>query len=120
MLERPGSGLHPRVHAVSHGPALHEDDRMVAVLARDRRRQSDDESRLGLSRNLLEAMGRQVVALVDNQVAVVGDPVVHNALLDEALDDGDIEQPGRRVAPPPMRPIDFAGTPRNVESRSTH
>ena len=66
-------------------------------------------------------MRGQVVALVDDDVSVVADAIVHDALLDEALDDGNVDE-SRRLAlrPPPMRPIDFAGRPRNVESRSTH
>ena len=72
-------------------PALHEDDRVVAILAGDGRRQPEHEPRLGLSRDLLEAVGRQVMALVDDQVAVVGDAIVDDALSDEALNHGDIE-----------------------------
>ena len=39
MLERPGRGLGLRVDAVADRPALHENDRMVAVLAGDRGRE---------------------------------------------------------------------------------
>src|SRR5262249_32485245 len=48
--------LRPRVDPMSNGPALHGDDRMVAVLASDGRRQSHNESRLGLSDDLFETM----------------------------------------------------------------
>ena len=48
-----------------------------------------------------EALRRQVVALVDDDVSVVGDAIVHDALLDEALNDGDVDEsvrPGRATA----------------------
>src|SRR5829696_7801261 len=40
VLERMGRRLHPRVDAMPHWSALHEDDRMVPVFARDGRRES--------------------------------------------------------------------------------
>ena len=70
--------------------------------------------------DLLEAVRRQVMALVDDQVAVVGDAVVDDALPDQALDDRDVDRPVGSVRPPPIRPIDFAGMPRKADSRSTH
>ncbi len=79
--------------------ALHEDDRMVAVLACDGRRQAHDESRLGLARHLLETVRRQVMALVDDHMAVLSDAVIDDAFPDETLNDGDIEQSGRAVSP---------------------
>ena len=51
---------------MADGPALHEDDRMVSVFARNSGGESCDESSLGLSHNLLEAVCRDVVALVDD------------------------------------------------------
>ena len=83
---------------MTHRPALHEDDRVVAVLARDGRRQSEDESSLCLAGHLFEAVGREVVALVHDQVAVVRDAVVDDTFPDEALNDGDVEQPGWSVS----------------------
>ena len=95
VLERTCRRLRSRVHSMPHRTALHEDDRMVAVLARDSRGQPQDESRLGLTRHLLEAVGRQVMAFVDDQMAVLGDAIVNDTLPDETLNDGDVEQPGR-------------------------
>ena len=59
----------------------------------------NDESRLGLARHLLEAVRRQVMAFVDDHVAVVGDAIIDDTLPDEALNDGDVEQPGRSASP---------------------
>ena len=77
---------------MANRPALHEDDRVVAVFARDGGRQAHHEAGLGRSRHQLETVGRQMVAFVDDQVAVVSDPVVDDAFLHQALDDRDIEQ----------------------------
>ena len=99
VLERPRGRLRPRVDAMPDRSALHEDDRMVTVLARDGRRQPDDESGLGLARDLLEAVRRQVMTLVDDQVAVVGHAIIDDALPDEALNDRDVEQSGRPASP---------------------
>ena len=55
---------------MAHGAALHEDDRMVAVLARDGGGQPRDESRLRPADDLLEALGGQMVAFVHDEMAV--------------------------------------------------
>ena len=81
-----------------HRTALHEDDRMMAVLARDRCRQSRDESRFGPPDDLFEAVRRQMVALIDDHMAVLGDAIVDDTLPDQALNDADIEQPGRSAS----------------------
>ncbi len=91
MFKRSGCRLHPRIHAVPDRPALHEDDRVVTVLSGHGRRQPENEPRLGLSRDPLEAVRRQVVALVDDQVAVVGHAIVDDTLLDQALNHRDIQ-----------------------------
>ena len=56
VLEGAGRRLHPRVDAMSHRSALHEDDGMVPVLARDGGGEAHDESRFGSARHLLEAV----------------------------------------------------------------
>ena len=60
MLKRAGCGLCPRVHPVANRPALHEDDRVVTVLACDGRRQPQNETGFGLTCHLLETVRRQV------------------------------------------------------------
>ena len=94
---------------------------MMAVLAGDGGRQAEHEARLGPAGDQFEAVGREVMAFVDDQVPVVADPVVDDSLADEALDQGDIEvsrefpaghhRGGRSPSP---------GRSRNCERRSTH
>jgi hypothetical protein len=59
--------------------ALHEDDRMVTVLACDGCRQTNDESRLGSAYHLLETVSRQVMALINDHMAVLSDAVIYHA-----------------------------------------
>ena len=99
MVEGTCRRLRSGVYPVTHGTALHEDDGMVAVLASDSCRQSQDESRLCLTRHLLKAVGRQVVALVDDQMAVLSHAIVNDALPDQTLNDGDVEPAGRSALP---------------------
>jgi hypothetical protein len=61
-----GSGI----DAVAHRTALHEDDGMVAILARDRCRQTKNMPGLGATGGKFEADGRQVMALVDDDVTI--------------------------------------------------
>ena len=79
--------------------ALHEDDRMVAVLSCDRCRQSHDESCLGLACHLLETVRRQVMALVDDDMTVLGYAVSHDALANETLDNADVNLSSRSTSP---------------------
>ena len=111
VLERPGHCLRLRVHAVAHRPALHENNGMVAVLAFHGRRQPDDEPRFGPTRHLLEALGRQMMALVDDELAIVGDLVGNHALVDQALNEGDVD--------PPVRPSSSAADAADRAGRQT-
>ena len=106
VVERVNCRLRSCGYSVPNGAALHEDDGVVTVLARDGRRQPRNESRLGLAGHLLEAPRRQVVTLVDDQVAVVGQAVLDDTLSDKTLDEGDVEQssrPGLAAADPTDR-----------------
>src|SRR5262245_28424465 len=95
MFERPRSGLCARIYLMSNRAALHEDDRMVTVLACDGRRQADDESCFGLPCDLFETMGRQMVALVDDHMAVLGDSVMDDAFSNETLNNADVDLSSR-------------------------
>jgi hypothetical protein len=79
-------------------PALHEDDRMMAVFARERGGKSHHESSLSLPRHLLEAARRQMMAFVDDELTVIGHAVVHHAFAYHALDHRYVDQPGRAAA----------------------
>ena len=91
VAERPRRGLRFRVHPVTDRPTLHEDDRVMAILAGYRGRQSQDVARLGSARDELEADGREMMTLVDNQVAVIGNKVADLAVANEALDQRDVD-----------------------------
>ena len=95
VTERSRGCLGLGVDAVAHRPTLHEDDRMVPVLAGDRGRQAENVAGLGSARDKLEADGREMVAFVDDEVAVVGHKVAHLAVAHQALDQGDVDPPAR-------------------------
>ena len=59
------------VRALMHGTALHVDDRVVTVLARWRSRQAHHILRLDLPHHLLERECRNVVAFVNDHLAVL-------------------------------------------------
>ena len=56
MLEGAKRGLCAGIYLMSNRPALHEDDRMVTILACDGCRQANDESGLGLADNPFETV----------------------------------------------------------------
>jgi hypothetical protein len=95
VLERPRRRLCAGTYLMPNWAALHEDNRMVTVLACDGGRQADDEWGFSLPCNLLETVRRQVVALVDDHMAVLGDPLIDYALADETLDYGDVNPSSR-------------------------
>src|SRR5262245_39865121 len=95
VFERPRSGLCARIYLMSNRATLHEDDRMVTVLACDGRRQADDESCFGLACDLFETVRRQMVALVDDHMAVLGHSVIDDALSDETLNYADVDVSSR-------------------------
>ena len=112
--------LCPGIDPMTNRPALHEDDRMVAVLARDGRGQARDESRLCPADDLLEALRGQVMAFVDDQMAIVSHQVTHHVLSHEALDDRDVQRSRRLLSPAADSADGFGGRPRNADRRSTH
>ena len=76
---------------------LHEDDRVMAILPRDRCRQSCNESGFRAPDDLFKAACRQMVALIDDHVSVITDAVVNDPLADQTLDDRNIQR-ARRLA----------------------
>jgi len=71
---------------------------VVPILSRDCRRQPGNEPRFGTARDLLEALRRQVVALVHDEVSVISNAIIYNSLSDEALDERDVNRPARLAA----------------------
>jgi hypothetical protein len=95
MLKRSSRRLRLCVDTMPDGAALHENDRVMTVLARHGRRQACDERRFRLTNHLFEATSGNVVTLVDNEMAVFSNQVVRNAVADETLDERHVEQPRR-------------------------
>lgn len=91
-------GLLAGIDPMSDGTALHEDDGMVSVLAGDGGGEAEDKFGFGASGHEFEALRREVVAFVDDEVAVVGDEVFHDAFADETLDDGNVDLSGKFFA----------------------
>ena len=91
MLEGPGCGLTLGIDTMSDRSALHEDDRMMPVLATDRRGQARDELGFCLPHNLLETVSRHMVALVDDDVSVRSHTIAHDSFVYEALNDRHIQ-----------------------------
>lgn len=94
MPERALGGLPFRIDAESHRAALHEDDRVMPVLAGYGRRQAEDVFRLAAPGHRLEADRRQMVAFVDDQMAVLADDVIDLALAGQTLDDRNVDNAG--------------------------
>jgi len=94
MPEWPFGRFAPCVGPVSHRATLHENNGMVAVLARDGSRQSEDEMRLAPPRHHFETDSGQMVAFVNNYLAVVADKIIDVNLADEALDERNVDNAG--------------------------
>src|SRR5487761_2537504 len=77
----------------SYRSALHEDDRVMAVLSHRRRGETDDELRFNLSHDPLEAEGGQVVTLIHDHMSILGDVVLHFAFTVQALKQGYVDEP---------------------------
>jgi len=90
MVERTLCGLSPGINAVADRSALHEDDRVVAVSADRRCRKARDVPGLARPCNQFEADGRQVVALIEDDVPVLRDQIIHDSLAADALQQGDV------------------------------
>src|SRR5215472_8144813 len=94
MIKRMSCNTFPDTAPVAYWTTLHEDDRMLAVLPRDSRRQARHKLRLRLAGNLLKALGGEMVALIHNQVAIIAHEIVDEAASDHALYHGYIKQAG--------------------------
>ena len=92
VFEGTSQGLRLGSRPVPDGTALHEDDRMVSVPARNGSRQPEHIPGLRAARDRLETHCGKVVALVDHKLPVVGDDVVHFPFAHEALNHADIDE----------------------------
>src|SRR5438034_464807 len=98
MLKGVSCNSMPDIVPVAYGTTLHEDDRMLAILPGDGRRQPGHKLRPSLAGNLLKALGREMVTLIHNQVAIIAHEIVDETASDQALHHGHIKQAGRLCA----------------------
>src|SRR5450631_4290942 len=84
-MEAAPQGLGLGIHAMTHRSALHEDNRMVAILPGHGRGQSQHISRFGAPRDQFEAKSGQVMTLIHDEMAVASDLIRHLRLADETL-----------------------------------
>src|ERR1700730_4073404 len=73
------------INMIADRAALHEDDWMVTILPSHSCGQPGDEFCPCPTSHLLKTVGRQMVAFVNDQMAVFGQTVVHNAFAYQAL-----------------------------------
>ncbi len=78
--------------------ALHEDDRMMTILPRDRCGKAQDESRLRPTDDFFKAPRGEMVAFIDDHMAVIGDAIVHDTFANQALNDCHVDHPGRLLS----------------------
>jgi hypothetical protein len=92
VLKRRTFGSLTSAQVESDRSALHEDNRMMAVLASRRRGQANDKLRLDLPHHLFETEGGQVMALVGNHLPVLGNTVLYFTFTVKALKQGHVDQ----------------------------
>ena len=90
VSERPRGCLLPGVVTVAHRAALHENDRLMAVLARGRGGEAGDVARLGAAGDQFKAARREMVAFIYHQVAVRSNTVMHDTLPHQTLNEGHV------------------------------
>jgi hypothetical protein len=99
MVEGAKGRLLPGIDTMTDGAALHEDDRVVAVFPRHRRRQAKHVSGLGLPSDGFEAHGGQVMTFIDDDMAVISHQIGDNPLPHQALHESDIDVAARLLFP---------------------
>src|ERR1022692_816166 len=94
MLERGLLGGVPYTQAIANRPALHQDDRLMAVFSGRRRREANDVPGLDLLHDLFKSECRDVMALVHDDMAILGDEILDFPLPLKALDHGHVNDAG--------------------------
>jgi len=84
-----------RINAMPNRAALHEDDRMMTIFAGHRRRQPENVARFRPAGYELKTRRRKMMALIDNQMAVVRHHIGYFTSAHEALDQRDINDASR-------------------------
>ena len=67
-----------------------------------------------------KAVGGKMMALIDDQMPIVPHHIVDDALADQALNDGHVENARRLFVRRRFGRLSRAGNPRNVDNRSIH
>ena len=79
---------------VPDGPALHEDDRLLAIAANRRGGQAEHELRLGPFEDGIERRGANMMAFIDDDLSVGLDQCIDLALTGQRLHHGDVDLAG--------------------------
>jgi hypothetical protein len=82
-----------------HRAALHEDDRVMAVFARESGGQAGHESGFGPARDEFKALSGHVMTFINYQVTVISDPIIDCAFVGQTLHEGHIQHAGELFSP---------------------
>src|SRR5437867_912661 len=96
MLKGRAGGCVAGTHAEPYRPALHEDNRMMAILPGRRGGQAYDIFGSDLPQDLFKAEGGKMMTLVANDLAVFGHKILHFTFPMEALQQGHVDETGAR------------------------
>ncbi|MDX5932490.1 hypothetical protein [Acidiphilium acidophilum] len=78
MMDAAFGGLRLGAHLMAHRTASHKDDRVMPVLSGDK----------------LKACGGQMMALIDDKIAAIGNDIINLASANQALDQPDVDDTG--------------------------
>src|SRR6266853_2712424 len=84
-----------RIDLISDGTALHENDRMMSVLACSSRRKTKNVFAFERAGDGFETDRRKMVTFVDDQMNIIRNDIIHRPLFDEALDQSHVDDTGR-------------------------
>ncbi len=78
-------------------PTLHEDDRVVAVLALNRGRRSCDKKCLRSTGYFFKHRSGNMMAFIHDDLPIIFDQGIHPVFVDQAVQDGNVDQPGLQL-----------------------
>jgi len=86
------SGRVANAHVEPDRATLHKDDRLMAIFSSRRSRQAGNIFGFDLPHDLLEAERRNMVAFINDDVAVLSDEVLHFTFAVETLKQSDVDE----------------------------
>ena len=98
MLKWPRCRLIAGIDPITNGTALHQNDRMMTVLAHRGRSQAKNIPRFDLSQHLFKTEGGEMMAFVHDDLAVSGHQIIHHMFAAEALYYRHVDQASRLFA----------------------